>query len=692
VGESTRVTVGSGLNILSVVTGFEATSILIGNLALGASDKRIRELAEYVGRVVSMSITRDQDKKTASARVQYESAEVAAQSATEINGYKFGRRTLSAELLLFRPANSLGIMKNCLVKIDVPAPGKEFRAGYYTLEEAERVLVERNGSEYRGNVISAELYEGVPKLGPYCLKFTGIPPDTELEDIREWGVTATVLYYDPHYASFSSIMGGLRQLLRQSGEVVSIDIPNPLPVDGRTYILVRFASPAGAAACRANLNGGKPRIFGGKERIWVEHIHTLKYVVHHDVYKAILPELLNLKAYAKRSHVDIIFPRHGDSEPGPVTVKVTSALFDKLKKMKIPMDRIIRGEKLMDRGGVVWDRFFANSKGTAMVQHIAADTRTCIVPNAQRANITIYGSRVNSDMAKKALLEKYNFLKCTHLYSIPLTSNRLLSQILTHDLDSIRAEVSEDAVELDLPKRRLIIRGNDSVFKQVIKLLADGATRQSSNVSRVARVQCPICFSEAVDPVAFGCEHQTCKSCMVRYLTSAHDVRRFPLTCMGNDATCQRQIPLHLLKTLIAEDQLQTLVDVAFRLYIQARPNEYYSCPTIDCPQIYRATPGKVLQCPSCLVEICPSCHEEDHGGVECALSVDEDERLYREWKEKNNVKSCPKCDSDIEKASGCNHMKCSHCQIHICWVCSETFTNSTDVYGHMTVAHGSWA
>ena len=690
VQESTRVTVGPGFDIQAVVTGFESTFVRISNLAPGVSDQRVRELAEYVGSTMSISITRDEGKKSATAKVQYENAELASSAVEEINGYKFGKRTLAAELLLFQPTNSLGMLKNCLVRIDVPAPGKEFFAGYIDREEAERVLAERHATVFRGNTISVHFYEGLPRPGPHCLKFIGIPPDTTLEDVREFGVTEGVMYGETTYASFPAIMNGLKRMLRECGEVVSIDVPKPLPIEGRTYILVRFASPSGAAAARTNLNGRCPNLFGGKERIWVEHLHSLKYVVHRDVYTAIFPELLNLKVFAKKSFVDVILPGRGCSDEGPVTTKLTSSHFDKLKKIKVPCDRMIRGDRLTDRDGVVWDKFFATALGIAFVKRVAAETRTCIVSLRTKGTLTLYGPVRNCRMAKQQLLDKYSSLKQTLLYSIPL-SGKILSQLLAHDLDNIRSEVSEDAVDLDLPNRRLIVRGNDSIFKQIIKLLADGAARHSSNIPRAIGVECPICFNEANDPISLGCNHRTCKSCLVHYLTSAHDVRRFPLTCMGDDANCQQRIPMALCKTLLTQDQIQSLIEVAFRAYIHARPQEFFDCPTTDCPQIYRSIPGKVLQCPSCLVDICPSCHEEDHGGMECALSVGEDERLYREWKESHDVKSCPKCEADIKKTAGCNHMECSQCQTHLCWVCSETFTSSADVYGHMSVAHGSW-
>ena len=34
------------------------------------------------------------------------------------------------------------------------------------------------------------------------------------------------------------------------------------------------------------------------------------------------------------------------------------------------------------------------------------------------------------------------------------------------------------------------------------------------------------------------------------------------------------------------------------------------------------------------------------------------------------NTKECPRCETPIEKNGGCNHMTCSKCNWHWCWVC----------------------
>jgi hypothetical protein len=49
----------------------------------------------------------------------------------------------------------------------------------------------------------------------------------------------------------------------------------------------------------------------------------------------------------------------------------------------------------------------------------------------------------------------------------------------------------------------------------------------------------------------------------------------------------------------------------------------------------------------------------------------------------------CPRCETSIEKTEGCNHVACTVCGVHICWVCLQTFENPNTCYMHLTNVHG---
>jgi LSD1 subclass zinc finger protein len=66
-----------------------------------------------------------------------------------------------------------------------------------------------------------------------------------------------------------------------------------------------------------------------------------------------------------------------------------------------------------------------------------------------------------------------------------------------------------------------------------------------------------------------------------------------------------------------------------------------------------------------------------------------EDTKALEEYKAANGTKVCPSCKALFEKKDGCNHIKCISCQIHICWVCLETFPDSGACYAHLSEIHG---
>ena len=81
------------------------------------------------------------------------------------------------------------------------------------------------------------------------------------------------------------------------------------------------------------------------------------------------------------------------------------------------------------------------------------------------------------------------------------------------------------------------------------------------------------------------------------------------------------------------------------------------------------------------------------HEGLTC--DEQEEERkggdvLFKRWLEKSGAKQCPGCGASIQKVDGCNHVKCSVCETHICWVCLGKF-GANDIYEHLNGEHGGF-
>jgi hypothetical protein len=231
------------------------------------------------------------------------------------------------------------------------------------------------------------------------------------------------------------------------------------------------------------------------------------------------------------------------------------------------------------------------------------------------------------------------------------------------------------------------VRGPETLYEEIQQLVHMVESRQAAkpNIDH-----CPVCFEPPVTPIHTSCGHKWCKSCLVAYLSAAADRRSFPISCLGNQGKCTASISVWLARNVLTPTNFDALALAAFHAHVQARPIEYHYCPTPDCSQSYPTGPrNAVVTCPSCLARICPSCHVEYHEGVTCADREDGGDRLFQEYMRNNDVKNCPGCAAPIERAEGCNHMTCTRCHTHTCWVCLQTFPQGQGIYAHMRDFHG---
>jgi hypothetical protein len=78
----------------------------------------------------------------------------------------------------------------------------------------------------------------------------------------------------------------------------------------------------------------------------------------------------------------------------------------------------------------------------------------------------------------------------------------------------------------------------------------------------------------------------------------------------------------------------------------------------------------KKHNCISCNMELCKGgCGRIYHGETACEFTLDEaTEAVIRTLS-----RTCPQCQSNVEKNGGCNHMTC-RCGCQFCWICMREF------------------
>jgi len=118
-------------------------------------------------------------------------------------------------------------------------------------------------------------------------------------------------------------------------------------------------------------------------------------------------------------------------------------------------------------------------------------------------------------------------------------------------------------------------------------------------------------------------------------------------------------------------------------------------CPTPSCERIFSFTKkakkdiqslllsGLDIVICTCGTSMCADCKGEgsSHLGLTCGeykkvrKEIDsgrmDDEYKSLQWMNRN-TEPCPKCNFLISKNGGCNHMSCTKCSHHFCWICKR--------------------
>lgn len=199
---------------------------------------------------------------------------------------------------------------------------------------------------------------------------------------------------------------------------------------------------------------------------------------------------------------------------------------------------------------------------------------------------------------------------------------------------------------------------------------------------RSVLVKCMCCY-EDIEPASItrcdgSTSHPFCNACMKAHFNVLLSEGKISMKC----------ISINPCNGNFIDSSLSSFLDLAsLRLYEKTKQrieiNSAISEKTVVCPfcnieVIDERRQGiKLFYCPNrdCLRLSCSDCMKEYHGQSLCGIQ----DRLRKEKEESATyevIKPCPNCNTDIERTTGCNHMKCK-CGIVFCYVCGEDITNS---------------
>jgi hypothetical protein len=690
-----RVKISSGFAVDDLSLGFESNVIFIANLPPSILDPALRRLLDPFGEVLEIRrpLSQAQAQCSLSVRVEFSKSVDAYTAFATLHGTRHFNRNLELRMAVETRQNG-SLIKDTVVRIDWEYAHRTVYMGYASEALAEAAAAKAQHVLYDGAYQTvAAVFIGIPAVGKVTVKFDNLPPGVTQEGMKVFGEHQGMVTARPTYdgCTLQDNIDGIKRLCKQfQGTMTDLEFWSAPYRAGKMRAWAYFTTPKDAEAAAANLHGRKPT-YTGRTRIFARHIKTISFSLGLQKYQKIARDAHALAEKIRGEGPGYSLSIHDKGTH--MTLRLCGENYRMLGRLKSEVERTLNGEPVLVEGKVAWDDYFRSPSGASYLRDLEYQYPGVIIErDTLRRSIRVFGHPLNRGWVRQRIVTKIAEMGLHAWHTITLDS-LLATALSTGPLDVLKKRFGGDNFVLDHWYHVLRVRGNEEMLTAVSDEV--NALRKrvpySSPLRKARRHECPVCLNEASPAVPLACGHTFCRGCLKRYLLAAVDHTFFPLKCLGGGGTCEARVSLALAKQLLPPDAFDAVVAAAFSAHVQTHPSEFHFCPTPDCPQVYRAArEGVFIQCPSCLVRICPNCHSDAHDGLSCAEAGNGDD-LFQEWAGKRGVKQCPGCKIGIEKDEGCNHMVCTVCKTHICWVCSQTFPNGDGIYAHMHSEHGGF-
>ena len=320
-------------------------------------------------------------------------------------------------------------------------------------------------------------------------------------------------------------------------------------------------------------------------------------------------------------------------------------------------------------------------------------------------SISLYG---HPDATKEAAEEIRQYLKMDvpqiQRNNIPLchfnvnsTKNDMLN-FLSEYKDRMESLYGVSKIFFDHVGASVTVDGMPQGYVEAKKLIGSLLREKFGSKNKLGSMECCACFCDVVPPSCRlrSCGHVYCETCVKIHLAVSAENKIFPVVCVKED--CGKPMSWQDMQFVCDNDTaaFRKLLKSAVDFYIVQNKGKVKYCGTKDCGSVYRCTAeGKSFHCSLCDVTWCTKCHVPYHTGITCAVNklvnTDNFDPHVKEWilDDPKKRKICPKCETGIEKISGCNNIHCTNCKASICWNCLKHFDDGSQCYSHLEEEHG---
>ena len=685
-GGSSLITCRAGIDVQSVVTGFDISRIIIKNLPRNTKHKEISDILVHCGMkssdffVFDVCFRRDSREATVLVITDH-----GREIAVGLENTGFRDRILTFEVSECPNGSSGRSSPRNVLNICWSVP-HTIIATYKNMSEAERMARELNGKVCKGQRIRAE------KNGFWAssIKLTGFPLGTsEDQEVRTFAATANIRPMSSKLCTLEESFAMLYNHLQAFPSVETNFHNQSVLVNGEVSVKAYFGSWEDAKSAHNSLDGKQLNSRSPTFHTSLPQYKTIVALQQYDAQKRKW-DALSKNMTGSDAHVQI----NTSKERNSVQIRVLGQDKKAIGSLKVRVEGMVAGERLDSN---FWHPSFLTPNGKAFFEQIYKDKKVYVRCDLKFRALRLYGETDDAlEEVRQMIKEEINRL--ARLETTVTLDQKSIGFFMRQGVGRLQELIGEENVVLSFVREqwslKITIKGGEEARHHLNRLISESQTAQT--VEQIDRekdekVTCPICFDEVSHPEQLGCGHIYCSGCLRLYLASAPETKTFPLLCLGDETACKIPLSLPLIRRFMTPQAFQALVEAAFCSYLDQHSQELKYCTTPDCQQIYRhSREARILQCPSCFSSICSACNEA-HEGMTCKERRDQkdsslQDRLFNEWANQNGIR-CPNCQAVVEKISGCNHLTC-RCGAHLCWRCGQIF-EAGQIYNHLNTAHG---
>ncbi|KAF1989365.1 hypothetical protein K402DRAFT_295694, partial [Aulographum hederae CBS 113979] len=195
-------------------------------------------------------------------------------------------------------------------------------------------------------------------------------------------------------------------------------------------------------------------------------------------------------------------------------------------------------------------------------------------------------------------------------------------------------------------------------------------------------VECLICFEQFPPTDMIKCSsssdpHEACRNCVGRHIGSLLADSNGQTECMTGE--CKGTYTSNDLRSILKPADFEKLEKLQQGKELRDAKIPLERCPhceyQLDMSEV-PTTVNSIFQCMNdlCMQESCRICRKDVHRGKKCSEAAADKGITVRHMLEtamsEALIRKCFHCQLPYMKEHGCNHITCSQCHSHQCYIC----------------------